>query len=108
MTQFVKFTENNEWEGEEWHFWIPLDGNEDALARLQKALDGSDEYSLDLTPVPEGEVDVLIKHTDQGYMDYHNKLTGTLRLSEDDFANLHGDDGDIFYKGRIANFVGML
>lgn len=110
---FVKFTEHNENEGEDWNFWLQLDGNEADIETLQEFLNQFDEngdyYELDLTPVPESEVDILVKHTGQGYMDYENKVTGTLTLPDIDLEAVATDDdkgyewlNDNFYKGDIA------
>lgn len=110
---FVKFTEHNDNEGEYWNFWLQLDGNEADLETLAEFLDQFDEnaesYELDMTPVPESEVDILVKHTGQGYMDYENKVTGTMTLPEIDLDAVAVDDdegyewlNDNFYKGDIA------
>lgn len=110
---FVKFTEHNDHEGETWDFWIQLDGNEADLETLSEFLDQFDpdgeSFELDLTPVPEEEVDIVIKHTGQGYMDYANKVSGTLTLPEIDLDRVATDDEagydwlmDNFYKGDIA------
>ncbi len=108
--QFVKFTEHNDHEGESWNFWLQLDSNKTELNKLKKFLTENDiednpGYELDMTPVDESEVDIVIKHSDQGYMDYNNKVTGKFEMPiyEDDgqedsaweFAN------DNFYKGDI-------
>lgn len=111
MSTYAKFTENNEWEGEEWHFYIPIEGNEGALRELLDALEsigGEEEdskYELDLTPIPENEVDILVKHTDSGYMDCHNKLSGVLTFKPDTLEDLKGTDKDPFYKGEIREFM---
>lgn len=105
MTDYVKFTENNDHEGETWHFWILADGNESALGHFTSAIDGLEWYEIDLTPVPESEVDVLIKHTDSGYMAYHNKLSGVLVLAPEDLKRIEGDEDDPLYKGGIAKFL---
>lgn len=106
--KFVKFTENNDWEGETWRFWLQLDGNESELKKLKGFFDKNDvgeAYELDMTPVDEEEVDTLVKHSRQGYMNYDNKVTGTFTMPE------YEDDGqedsayewanDHFYKGDV-------
>lgn len=112
MTNFVKFTEHNDNEGEDWNFWLQLDGNEDQLNELASWLgtfdDDGESYELDMTPVPETEVDILVKHTDQGYMDYENKVTGTFvcpqpsQTAENDPDDAWEWLNDNFYKGDIA------
>lgn len=113
--KFVRFTEHNDNEGEDWNFWLQLDGNEADLETLNDFLEQFDpdweSYELDMTPVPESEVDILVKHTAQGYMDYENKVTGTLTLPEIDLETVANDDekgyewlNDNFYKGDIVRW----
>lgn len=106
MLQFVKFTEHNEWEGETWNFWLQVNGNETALAKLADALrvgvaDSEPEYELASigSAVAESTVDDLIEHADdEGYMCAHNKVTGVLTVPDD-----LGDYLDKLYKGQITN-----
>lgn len=110
MKTFVKLTENNEHEGETWHFYIPIEGNEEAIGRLLDAIarldqDVDEEHSLDLTPIPEAEVDILVKHADTGYMANHNKLTGVLVLPEDFDEKMAEEDADPLYKGSIRGYM---
>lgn len=100
---FARYTENNEHEGETWVFWLQYDGNEDALSALDdliaEAVGDSEpeEYELDLdTLIPEWEVDTLVKHGGQGYMDYHHKVTGKLTLPSD-----LGEYLEDLYKGGV-------
>lgn len=111
---YVKFTENNEWEGETWHFYIPTTGNEEALAKLAEAIgvidpasNNNDSYWLQLdNPIPESEVDVLVKHSEVGYLRYHNKLTGTFALTDDARDRIHdGDDCNPLVRGGIREFM---
>ena len=108
MNLYAKFTEHNEQEGETWRFWIPIDGNEKALDRLNAAIDAADpeEYELDLTPVPEVEVDVLVKHTgDCGYMDRDIKLAGVLTgMMRSTTEDGEGDEHPL-YKGGIKDLM---
>ena len=112
---FVRFRESNDNEGESWNFWLQLDGNEAELQKLQDALDNNDledAYSLNMTAVPESEVDILVKHSDSGYMTYENKVTGKFKMPE---PKLDGDGlianyedaneyyFDTFYKGGIED-----
>lgn len=108
--KFVKFTEINDWEGETWYFWLQLDNNESELKELESWLgtfdDNGQEYELDMTPVDEKEVDALVKHGGQGYMDYHNKVTGIFICPQPSEEVQKNDEGgnwlsDNFYKGDI-------
>jgi hypothetical protein len=95
--KFVKLTEENEWEGETWRFWLQVDGNEDALLRLHVALDALAALYRDGEPgspfvldsidhaKDESYVDVLIEQADEeegGYMASDHKVTGVLRVPD--------------------------
>ncbi len=108
---FVKFIETNDNEGETWNFWLQLDGNEEQLKQLEAWLGTFDEsgeaYALYMTPVPELEVDILVKHSDQGYMNYENKVTGTFTCPQPTEAEQ--EEGwewlnDNFYKGDVKRW----
>jgi hypothetical protein len=110
VTTFVTLTEVNEHEGETCRFYIPLEGNNEALGELFEAICGLDkgedeQYALDLTPVPESEVDILIKHSDSGYMPYYNKLVGVLTLPEDFAEGMADPEEDPLYKGEIKQYM---
>lgn len=93
---YVKFTENNDHEGETWTFWLQLDGNEERLAELAERLGQDDEeYQLDLsTQLSDSEAQVLAEHGGTGYMAYHHKVAG--RMSPPDSI-------DDLYKGGIRD-----
>ena len=107
--KFVKFTENNDNEGESWNFWLQLDENQNELNRLQMFVSRFDpnreSFELNMLPVDESEVDVLVKHIGQGYMDNENKVTGyfTLPEVEESYDEDTGYDWlmNNFYKGAI-------
>jgi hypothetical protein len=108
MTTYAKLTENNDNEGETWRFWIPVDGNQAALEHLDSAIGDSEWYDLDLTPVPESDVDALVRHTGDGYMAYDTKLAGVLALTAEIIAQIEdaGDEGnDPLYKGGIKSLM---
>ena len=70
--KFIKLTERNDWEGETWNFYIPIRGNEEAIAFLKEALDPN--YSIGENEFTEHEVDILCNSNDNwGYMPKHNK-----------------------------------
>ena len=112
--KFIKFTEGNDHEGETWNFWLQYDGNEkelDKLGHIIETLEDNDiSYSLNNTLIDESEVDILVKHTRDGYMDYENKITGIFTCPEID-VDSHKDEitdeifeslDDNFYKGTIG------
>lgn len=116
---YIKLTERNEHEGETWRFYIPIMYNEKAIFLLKGFIDSTDEeewYELDETPIPEAEVDILVKHSGGDYMKDQNKLEGVLKLPEfiekmdltrtwgyGELEELVGDDGDqnFLYKGGL-------
>lgn len=98
---FVKFTEHNDWEGESWSFFIPTNGNEEAIEDLRKCLAHMDDFELDEDETDEDEVDLLVKNSDTGYMDEYQKLSGELVLGD-----LVGSElADALYKGGIRNLM---
>jgi hypothetical protein len=109
---FVKFTENNDNEGESWNFWLQLEDNEDQLKQLDSWLGTFDEdgesYELDMkTILSEKEVDTLVEHGGQGYMNNNNKITGKFTCPQPNEAEQ--EDGwewlnDKFYKGDIDRY----
>lgn len=111
IKNYVKFIERNEWEGETWRFYIPLEGNESALKELEAALrsaggeSSAEYYELSMKPIPESKVDALVEHSGDGYMAYHNKLAGTLTIAPGVLALLASYKDDPFYKGGIKGFM---
>lgn len=110
--EFVKFIEINDNEGEEWNFWLQLDDNEEELRKLQKLLKEFDEYgeayALYMYPTPESEVDILVKHSNEGYMKWENKVTGKFTCPQPK-TELDEDEGwqwinEILYKGDIRKY----
>lgn len=104
---YMQLAEVNEHEGETWYFYIPVQGNEVALEQLRAKFtewdSGDDpEFYLAEELFTETEVDILVKHGDEGYMAYHNKLAGI--LPEDVVQGLQEDDGKL-YKGNISRLM---
>lgn len=108
--KFYQFTEENDWEGEAWNFYIPADGNKDAIALLSKAIEEEEDYIIRDEMVDEVAVDILLEQDNEiGYMAKHNKLEGKLSMEkiqaamddkEDEYA-VHG----ILYKGGISDLM---
>lgn len=112
MSKYAQLTEHNDHEGETWHFYIPIDGNEAVLDQLDTALGAlgdrleEDVFELELAPIPEMEVDILVKRGgDTDYMAEHNKLAGRLVLTDEHLAKLAAGDIDPLYKGRIRDHM---
>jgi hypothetical protein len=103
-TEYACLTEHNEWEGETWHFYIPLVGNEDALTTLREMIEDDESYELSTNELGEGvftesEVDILVKHGgDTDYMAAHSRLAGRLLIPD-------RTDLDKFYKGGIKDLM---
>lgn len=102
---YVRFTENNDWEGEEWSFYIPVEGNEEAIKFLDEKVCGN-EYSLMKERLTEKEVGTLERFGGEGYMKNHNKLVGILDYKKLEKAiDTSGEDGDPLYKGGIKDYM---
>jgi hypothetical protein len=103
--QYLKLTENNEWEGETWHFFVPVQGNEEATKLLKQLVMsyGGEEFELDDKLYSESEVDTLVRNTDSGYMDHYNKLSGTIKLGALRGIKADEDFTEKFYKGGIRD-----
>lgn len=108
MINYIKFTEYNDWEGETWHFYIPLIS--DLLPKIEQikailALPdfkkmSVGEFQLKEGPISEKKVMAIVKdqHDDCGYMWRHN-LVKDINLPEK--IDLTDTEAlrDIFYKG---------
>jgi hypothetical protein len=103
MTTFLRFTEENDWEGETWDFYLQIDGNETELDRLHALVysqfeeNGWSSFEFGDEILSEEEVDTLVKWGDSGYLPYHNKVTGKFRCPS-------GDPEQLFYKGEIEGY----
>lgn len=106
---YAKFTEHNDWEGETWRFYIPIEGNEAALHELEQAISANSgsSYELDTGPFTESVVDALVEHgaDDCEYMPAHTKLVGLLRLPPELRAAMSDPESNPLYKGGIGEFM---
>lgn len=108
---FVKFVENNEWEGETWTHWLQVNGNEDELTKLSNLLaeleleadeDAEDPpYELvdfEQQTLSEEHVDVLVEHAGgDGTAAAHTKVVGKFVCPDS-----LGEGGRAIYKGDIT------
>lgn len=103
--RFVPFTEENDWEGETWTFWLQLDGNEEELVRLYELLSGQDTYTLDMNDVEdEASVDRICARAQCGYNYSDNKVVGRFLCPEvNNKEPVHALE-DLFYKGGIKDY----
>jgi hypothetical protein len=99
MTLYVTLVEDNDWEGETWRFYLPLEGNDGELRKLKRLIDdaGDESYTLDLSPIKEEIVDARVKNLsdDTSYMAAHKKFEGTFKCPP---------SVDDLYKGGIKDF----
>jgi hypothetical protein len=104
---FVRLRETNDWEGESWDWWLQVDGNEDAIAKLREILEvwapdwGTDDppFVLHLDNVePEHVVDKLVQYAAENYFRLHNKVSGRFTCPDD-----LGENAELLYKGAIRS-----
>lgn len=97
MKTYVKFTEHNDWEGETWHFYIPIQGNELTLDRIGELINGNEFYELKRKKeYTEQEVDFLCgEEGSTTYMNQHNKVKSINKLP----LVVDFEIDDPFYKG---------
>lgn len=98
---WYKFTEHNDNEGETWHFFVLLTNAEHhhISALLNSGTGLEDYYAISELPQDEVELDILVKHTDSGYMDTYNKVHRPYKF---DILLLDDESADeLFYKGRL-------
>lgn len=87
---FVQFSEVNTTEDETWHHYIRLEGNEASIYYLKNMLDKVKseggycvKYNLNMKPLREYEVDILVKHSGEGCIKFHTKLDGKFIFKEE-------------------------
>lgn len=97
IRRFHKFTEVNDSEGETWYFYIPLTDEEIEKIKTTISDDPEEAYALSNETLTEEEVDIIIKHCNDGigYMAPHNKCSG---INLPDEIDMERDDP--FYKGE--------
>ena len=106
------FKEMNDHEAETWRFYIPIEGNEDAIETLRCLIDPEAEgnrdaclYDYEFGGIcPENEVDILVKHSQGGYMAAHTKLEGKLHV-ESLLGEAPEDVHSALYKGGLHAFM---
>jgi hypothetical protein len=106
VTDFMRFTEENENEGETWNFWLQVDGNEAELDKLRRLLAEVAEtvewdlpYKVTGEIEPETTVDILVKYADRGYLPSHQKVVGKFTCPD-----TLDDEADALYKGRLREW----
>ena len=111
MTSFVEVTEYGD--GENWVFWIQLEGNEEQLAYLDGLMWDNyfkDTFSVDMNCVETEEVvDALVRYAVVGDYWLHSKLKGKLKLPREPKKKTTGWFKKYFYRnlheGRIERHI---
>ena len=102
MKKYIKFTENNDWEGESWNFYLELDGNEKEIKKLQELLTDYEINDFALrNEFDESDVDILVKHTDSSYLHYENKIEGKFNIEKLE-EEIKKNKDNALYKGKIC------
>lgn len=88
MTCYKMLTEENDHEGETWHHFIPLDGNQQAIDRIWELLNSEDSevepFTLKDQTYTEEQVRLLCAQEDTtSYMSTYTRLEGVLVLPSD-------------------------
>ncbi len=96
---WYKFTEYNDNEGETWHFFIHLTEEEHSHLEYLIREYQLDSYYLSKTALPELEVDILVKHSDSGYMNTYNKRPAPYPMDIKALPTDGEELDDLFYKG---------
>lgn len=121
MVKFLRLTENNDWEGETWHFYLQLDGNEELLEKLRIEISRIfDEEKCE--PVPfvmddqvfdEDLVDEFLKIRGRStYLSDHNKVVGKFNFDFNEIEKVKDKTPewewqryeDALYKGGIKDY----
>ena len=105
---FWRLTEHNDYEGETWHFYVRVAGNEDAIAFLEAELDKRDDDDA-RSDFPyrhrtiQSSIDAIgMMPDDTGYMGTHNLVPGRLDLERLRAADWNDDP---LYKGGLCKFA---
>lgn len=120
LTACWVLTENNDWEGEVWNFYVPVEGNEDAIGVIEEFLgrlraefegDGSGGDFPYEVQRQDFHLPTVAKMRGGGYMAEHNVLEklDLAKVRAVDWAQVR-DDGsgcihDHLYKGGLRDLV---
>lgn len=110
---YVTLVEDNEAEGEMWRHYIPVSGNELAIAQLDEAIsvlrdDDDGSFFLDHAKLTTEMVNTRLSLADDtSYMAAHTKLEGTLRPFPTPTGGIDLADfvRNVLYKGGIENLM---
>ena len=104
-TNWYKFTEHNDHEGETWHFFVKLTTEEfwhiTNLIESDEEFYLSDSFSISEKIYEDAVIDVLVAESDEGYMPTYNK---TYRPYASEILELTAEAADMaWYKGAFWN-----
>lgn len=97
------FTENNDQEGEIWHFFMPIEGNEKDVAKVERLLEDNPDgpYSIEEAEYSQQTInEICISGGESGYMPQYNLVVGFKKLPR----NVDWEIDDPFYKAGLIKF----
>lgn len=103
---YIPFIEYSDIDGETWKFYIPVEGNEEALDALREHIVDDDEASeffevADVEPLSEADVDDLVDGDGRGTQ---HRLEGV--FDANDLLELGGGElREALHGGRIRDYV---
>jgi hypothetical protein len=95
--QYFEITENNDWEGETWHFFVPLTPNEEQKLR-QYVKAGGPAYRMAVEAVALINIEVLMGH--EGSTTYYGEFCRCAPL-EKPIPDAFDSENDQLYKGGL-------
>lgn len=101
--KYMMFTENNEWEGETWNFFIPIEGNEAVIEKIRKLIRGNSAYELGEPVWTQSEVEKLLRKPSR--TDYINEFNLVSAVNDLPDTIDWERDNDPFYKGKAFKVV---
>lgn len=100
-------THNNHWpdiDNTEWRFYIPREGNKEALKELEQKIQSMSSYNILDISATEEQVDRAVKkNRNPGPVKEHNKLEGRLSFHKSQPAIC--DNSDVFGGGVIRRYM---
>lgn len=104
---YLKITEENDWEGEQWIHYVLVNGNEEVIERIRKLVKkyGGEVFKCAKNLKTEEEVMMKCARKAGGYMRKWGRNDRTLEMKL--FKGIKDDQAfyDVFYKGGIR-YVG--
>jgi hypothetical protein len=99
--QYFEITENNDWEGETWHFFVPLAPDEELKLRQYVKAAGS-AYRMAAEPTPLITIEVLLER--EGATTYYGEYCRCAPL-EKAIPDVFDTENDVLYKGGLFKVI---